>query len=234
MDEPADKTGGDLVRELVASPDVMKELAARVINKHSWFARAPAVSRMEAIDELQQDAAVALLKKAELYNPSLGLVRAWAYRVVENCFCDRQREKKAQKRGGTGRPSVSLSEFDPPDPTDRIAMVDAGDGGIDATLSDKDLNMIQERLSPVNRLVAVAIFGLVRNVPAVRWEAWQVEADLDELSAARLGHADADEKLQMLCCWTGKSRNSISQVRLRARKVFQELDFIKNIRRDHK
>lgn len=226
MEQPTTKSGAQLVREFLESPAGLRQIAAMAIGRRG--AGAARRDWDDAVNELSQSAAVQLLQKADAYDPRRGTVRQWIFRVVQNCHRDRLRAERSRKK-------VLVSQATAEWALDEVEIVEAetepwdeGAGG--GCLSEPDLVRLEKRLNPVGRVVGIVMLEMYDKIPQERLEAWLVEAGLGPIPHEELQGAGAARSRQIIMGWTGKTANNLSQIRMRARAVVADLEYVRGLR----
>ena len=226
MEQPTTKSGAQLVREFLESPAELRQIAAMVMGRR--WAGAARSDWDDAVDELSQSAEVQLLQKADAYDPRRGTVRQWIFRVVQNCDRDRMRAERSQKK-------VLVSQATAEWALDEVELVgvesepgDEGAGG--GCLSEPDLVRLEKRLKPTGRVVGIVMLEMCEKIPRERLEGWRLEAGLDPIPHEELQGAGAARSRQILMDWTGRSANNLSRIRMRARAVVADLEYVRGLR----
>ncbi|MGC8541685.1 MAG: sigma factor [Phycisphaerae bacterium] len=179
-----------------------------------------------AEEDFSQQLATRLIEAADIFQSAKSpTVSAWAASVAANLLVDVYRQR--QRSPGITRNErvlAAVSKDDSANKSQVDAMLTLWSLREKIQFSETDLQLLEKRLAPMSRCVALAARGYNYFVPARRWQAWLDAAELkadfpgDNFWAA----ANKIERNMLLAEQTGVAINTLTQQQLRGARWLQQ------------
>jgi DNA-directed RNA polymerase specialized sigma24 family protein len=169
-------------------------------------------------EDFQQMLAVRLLEKAHLYDPRKSpQLSAWVAAIARNLFIDIARRAGASPEN---QRHVSAQEGDhiPADAPSETLVPD------DYRFDAEDLSLMTTAMQADNRVIMLAANGCNRFVPEATWSQWLAQADFPpDFPGQNFWQTESLQgRNQILSDLTGKSINTLSQIKSRGAKLLKK------------
>lgn len=167
-----------------------------------------------------------VFEKLSYFDPQKGYsFLAWCSRVLRNLAIDmgkqRERRREILYPMGVVEGKEGLESSNEP-PSDESPIVDQVSWG--EPISAKGLALVKDNFPPLQRVIWVAMAGLVYRVDAAVWKQWLEEADVEPPFPPKEVY-DFDDLLARIDCISqalGMSRDGVRQHWYRARNVLRK------------